>query len=80
MAMNFLWRDKPDRLNKKIKVEVNQQERHKVKQHLSLRVSLDMEYPTDIDFIEALTKGKITISLPEGCAATNAKLTNVELL
>ena len=80
MDLGFIWKDKPSRINKKIQLEVEEQERHMVKQNLSLRVSVDMEYPFDIDFIDAITRGKITLSLPEGCTATNAKLTNVELL
>lgn len=80
MDMSFIWKDKPNRLNKKIDLEVEETERLKVSQHLSLRITVDMKYPTDIDFVSAITKGKITISLPEGCEAENARLTNVELL
>lgn len=64
----------------KVDMKVDTVEVPKTTQNLALRLSVDLEYPTNMDMVDVLTKAKFRVELPEGFSCENARLTNVELL
>jgi hypothetical protein len=78
--MSFIWKSKPKELNKKIDLKEDSVPVPTHKQNISLKIALEVEYPINVDIVDALTTGKIRFELPEGIALRNPRLTNLELL
>ena len=79
--LDFIWRPVRGRnVVSKIDMEAETVETPKVAQSMALRLTVDLEYPTNVDMVDILTKAKFRIELPEGFSCDNARLTNVELL
>lgn len=80
--LDFIWKPLSGRVvaNSKLDMEAETVETPKVRQSMALRLTVDLEYPTNVDMVEILTKAKFRVELPEGFSLDNARLTNVELL
>lgn len=79
--LDFIWKPVRGRnVASKVQIDVETVEVPKTTQKLALRLSVDLEYPTNMDMVDILTKAKFKVELPEGFACSNARLTNVELL
>lgn len=80
--LDFIWKPLAGRTvaNSKINFEAKKVDAPKSRQSMALRLTLEMEYPQNVDLVDTLTKANFSVDLPDGFSVDNARLTNVELL
>ena len=78
--MKWIWKDRDSALKKSVDIKTTEYEVQKVKQNVTMRINVDIEYPHNVDVVNEITKADITFDLPKGISFMNAKMTNLELL
>ena len=76
--MSWIWGDKKP--EKAIEVKSSERPVEKVRQNVTMKINLNIEYPFNVDLVNEVTKAEITFDLPEGITLHNAKMLSLDLL
>jgi len=76
--MGWIWGEK--KKEEPIRVTTTERKVETVRQNVTMKINLDIEYPFNVDFVNEITKADITFDLPKGIALHDARMTSLDLL
>jgi len=76
--MSWIWGDKKQ--EKSIKVGTTERKVDTVRQNVTMKINLNIEYPSNVDFVNEITKADIIFDITEGITLHDAKMTSIDLL
>ena len=79
--MNWLWKDKTETQEKtKLDFSAKNRRRDLVTRNIKVHLELQMEYPENLDIVQAIRDTKTSFDLPMGIEMKDAHLARVEIL